>query len=86
MATAQAESDGAAVGQEQKDGRGDENPGKSSGNPLENNAEQKPVCLIVLGMAGSGKTTFVQVNTLMFFSHLYSYRFRLLCSDWLSRP
>lgn len=22
---------------------------------------QKPVCLIVLGMAGSGKTTFVQV-------------------------
>lgn len=23
----------------------------------------KPVCLIVLGMAGSGKTTFVQVRT-----------------------
>ena len=22
----------------------------------------KPVCIIILGMAGSGKTTFVQVN------------------------
>ena len=27
----------------------------------EGEAERKPVCLIVLGMAGSGKTTFVQV-------------------------
>ena len=25
-------------------------------------ARDKPVCLIVLGMAGSGKTTFVQVS------------------------
>lgn len=25
-------------------------------------ARDKPVCLIVLGMAGSGKTTFVQVR------------------------
>lgn len=25
----------------------------------------RPVCLIVLGMAGSGKTTFVQVKQLM---------------------
>ena len=24
--------------------------------------EKKPTCIIVLGMAGSGKTTFVQVN------------------------
>lgn len=27
-------------------------------------ARDKPVCLIVLGMAGSGKTTFVQVRRL----------------------
>ena len=26
-----------------------------------NNLEKKPTCVIVLGMAGSGKTTFVQV-------------------------
>ena len=26
-------------------------------------AQKKPICLIVLGMAGSGKTTFVQVNS-----------------------
>lgn len=26
--------------------------------------QDKPVCLIVLGMAGSGKTTFVQVRQL----------------------
>lgn len=67
MATAQAESDGGAVGNAQSDGRGDGNPQTSSGTTLENNAERKPVCLIVLGMAGSGKTTFVQVNTLTFF-------------------
>ncbi|KAF4083755.1 hypothetical protein AMELA_G00120290 [Ameiurus melas] len=60
MATAQVESDGAAVGTEQNDRRDDENPETSSGKPSGNNAEQKPVCLIVLGMAGSGKTTFVQ--------------------------
>lgn len=83
MATAQADSYGAAVGNEQNDGRCDETPETSSGNPLENNAEPKPVCLIVLGMAGSGKTTFVQVNTSMFLPHLYSYGFRLLCPDWL---
>ncbi len=35
--------------------------GKSSGAPGAT-ARDKPVCLIVLGMAGSGKTTFVQVN------------------------
>lgn len=82
MATAQAESDGVAVVNERDDGRSDETPGTSSEKPLENNAEQKPVCLIVLGMAGSGKTTFVQVNTIMFFLHLYSCRSRLLSSDW----
>lgn len=27
--------------------------------------EKKPVCILVLGMAGSGKTTFVQVNVLL---------------------
>ena len=27
-----------------------------------NQAEQKPTCILVLGMAGSGKTTFVQVS------------------------
>ncbi|MCI4383052.1 hypothetical protein PGIGA_G00021810 [Pangasianodon gigas] len=68
MATAQTERDGAAVGNEQNDGRGDENPETSSGKPFENTAEQKPVCLIVLGMAGSGKTTFVQRLT----AHLHS--------------
>ncbi|GAA6071257.1 GPN-loop GTPase 1 [Tachysurus ichikawai] len=56
MATAQA----AAVGNEQYDIKGDETPETSSGTRLDNNPEQKPVCLIVLGMAGSGKTTFVQ--------------------------
>ncbi|KAK3563673.1 hypothetical protein QTP86_034100 [Hemibagrus guttatus] len=68
MATAQAESGAAAVGNGQYDGRGDETPETSSGKSLENNTEQKPVCLIVLGMAGSGKTTFVQRLT----SHLHS--------------
>uniref|UniRef100_A0A3Q0QXU7 GPN-loop GTPase n=1 Tax=Amphilophus citrinellus TaxID=61819 RepID=A0A3Q0QXU7_AMPCI len=33
-------------------------------------AEDKPVCLIVLGMAGSGKTTFVQRLT----AHLHSLK------------
>ena len=27
-----------------------------------NQTEQKPICILVLGMAGSGKTTFVQVS------------------------
>lgn len=35
--------------------------GQSSGTPGAA-AGDKPVCLIVLGMAGSGKTTFVQVS------------------------
>lgn len=35
-------------------GKGSEVPGAA--------ARDKPVCLIVLGMAGSGKTTFVQVS------------------------
>ncbi|XP_026995603.1 GPN-loop GTPase 1 [Tachysurus fulvidraco] len=56
MATAQA----ATVGNEQYERKGDETPETSSGTRLDNNPEQKPVCLIVLGMAGSGKTTFVQ--------------------------
>ncbi|KAM9466654.1 GPN-loop GTPase 1 [Clarias gariepinus] len=60
MATTQTESAGAAGGIEQNDGVGDEYPETSSAKPLRKNPEQKPVCLIVLGMAGSGKTTFVQ--------------------------
>ncbi|KAM6980213.1 GPN-loop GTPase 1 [Aplochiton taeniatus] len=41
------------------------NDGGEDGNPTQtsspgNDQKQKPVCLIVLGMAGSGKTTFVQ--------------------------
>lgn len=83
MATARADSCGAGLGNEQNDGRCDETPETSSGKPLENNAEPKPVCLIVLGMAGSGKTTFVQVKTSMVLSHLYYDRFLLLCPDWL---
>lgn len=35
--------------------------GQSSGTPGAASGD-KPVCLIVLGMAGSGKTTFVQVS------------------------
>lgn len=68
MATAQAANDGGAVENEQNDGRRDETPQTSSEKPLEKNPEQKPVCLIVLGMAGSGKTTFVQVNIIFFYS------------------
>lgn len=83
MAAAQDEIVGVAVGNEKYDRSGDETPETSSGQSFENNAEQKPVCLIVLGMAGSGKTTFVQVNTSKSFLHLYSYRLRLLYSDWL---
>ncbi|XP_060789792.1 GPN-loop GTPase 1 [Neoarius graeffei] len=60
MAAARDDSYGAGLGNEQNDGRCDETPETSSGKPLENKAEPKPVCLIVLGMAGSGKTTFVQ--------------------------
>ena len=28
-------------------------------------AQKKPICVIVLGMAGSGKTTFVQVHAIL---------------------
>ena len=48
---------------ENKDGPSTEPSGPSteaSSSP-EDTAQKKPVCLIVLGMAGSGKTTFVQV-------------------------
>ncbi len=49
---------------------GDNNPGPSQSSSDEQNTESKPVCLIVLGMAGSGKTTFVQVRLL---SHVSNY-------------
>ncbi|TRZ00570.1 hypothetical protein DNTS_022035 [Danionella cerebrum] len=45
--------------EEWKEERG-ENPTTSQSSSTEQNTEPKPVCLIVLGMAGSGKTTFVQ--------------------------
>jgi polynucleotide 5'-kinase involved in rRNA processing len=47
---------------ENKDGPSAEpsRPTEESSSP-EDTAQKKPVCLIVLGMAGSGKTTFVQV-------------------------
>ncbi|XP_016334062.1 GPN-loop GTPase 1-like [Sinocyclocheilus anshuiensis] len=50
-------SDGASCESDQCKEDGD-TPRQSSSN--EQNTEPKPVCLIVLGMAGSGKTTFVQ--------------------------
>ena len=42
---------------------------------LVNKSIVKPVCLIVLGMAGSGKTTFVQVKffILIFFCMISLY-------------
>jgi len=40
----------------------DDKPAPSQSSANEPNTEAKPVCLIVLGMAGSGKTTFVQVR------------------------
>lgn len=40
-----------------------ESENSSSGTP---GVDDKPVCVIVLGMAGSGKTTFVKVMNLYF--------------------
>jgi len=37
---------------------------KSSSTQSEKRNEKNPTCVIVLGMAGSGKTTFVQVTIL----------------------
>lgn len=42
----------------QKEARGTEPSGACGGI----HTEERPTCVIVLGMAGSGKTTFVQVN------------------------
>ncbi|XP_048046843.1 GPN-loop GTPase 1 [Megalobrama amblycephala] len=61
MATAADSGDGASYESDDKckEVRDDKAaPSQSSSN--QQNTEQKPVCLIVLGMAGSGKTTFVQ--------------------------
>ncbi|XP_062863568.1 GPN-loop GTPase 1 [Trichomycterus rosablanca] len=60
MASAAAAGDGAAVGNEHSDGGRENNPETSTTPPRGSSTEHKPVCLIVLGMAGSGKTTFVQ--------------------------
>ena len=37
-----------------------EDPGPGPGGGQQQGTQGKPVCVIVLGMAGSGKTTFVQ--------------------------
>ncbi|XP_026855742.2 GPN-loop GTPase 1 isoform X1 [Electrophorus electricus] len=68
MAAASGESDGAVL--ENTAGSGGSSDHSASGHSAtsRNNAERKPVCLIVLGMAGSGKTTFVQRLT----AHLHS--------------
>ncbi|XP_043119350.1 GPN-loop GTPase 1 isoform X1 [Puntigrus tetrazona] len=61
MATAAADvSDGASNESDKYKEDGDNNPTPSQSSSTEQNTEPKPVCLIVLGMAGSGKTTFVQ--------------------------
>ncbi|KAF4102000.1 GPN-loop GTPase 1 [Onychostoma macrolepis] len=61
MATAAADiSDGASRESDKCKEDGDNNPTPSQSSSDEQNTESKPVCLIVLGMAGSGKTTFVQ--------------------------
>lgn len=44
------------------DGGGDDNRDSAQETTSGNASQKKPVCLIVLGMAGSGKTTFVQVS------------------------
>ncbi len=46
-----------SMGDEATTSENTENVGERS-----DNKSPKPVCVIVLGMAGSGKTTFVQVS------------------------
>lgn len=41
--------------------------------PLQSGPEEFPICMIVLGMAGSGKTTFVQKLTQISFEHFKPY-------------
>lgn len=62
MATAAADSgDGPSYESDDKCKKDrDDKPAPSQSSSNEQNTEAKPVCLIVLGMAGSGKTTFVQ--------------------------
>ncbi|KAK2879038.1 hypothetical protein QQF64_010831 [Cirrhinus molitorella] len=61
MATAAADvNDGASCGSDKCTEDGDNKPTPSQSSSTEHNTGTKPVCLIVLGMAGSGKTTFVQ--------------------------
>lgn len=74
MATAVADiSDGASNESDKckEDGDNSSTPSQSSSN--EQNTESKPVCLIVLGMAGSGKTTFVQVRLISHFSNYITF-------------
>lgn len=63
MATAADSGDGASYESDDKCKEvRDDKPAPSQSSSNQQNTEQKPVCLIVLGMAGSGKTTFVQVR------------------------
>ncbi|XP_056623824.1 GPN-loop GTPase 1 [Triplophysa dalaica] len=58
MATAASTSSDAGSHESKEEGCAQSASTQSSGQ--DQNADPKPVCLIVLGMAGSGKTTFVQ--------------------------
>lgn len=62
MATAAAESSDGASSDNVKYKDQDDEPTPSQSSSNEHSTDPKPVCLIVLGMAGSGKTTFVQVR------------------------
>lgn len=74
MATAAGDiSDGASNKSDKCKQDGDNNPTPSQSSPNEQNTEPKPVCLIVLGMAGSGKTTFVQVRPKSLFSNYITF-------------
>ncbi|XP_056333665.1 GPN-loop GTPase 1 [Danio aesculapii] len=60
MATAAAENNDGASCESDNIKYKDDEPTTSQSSSNERSTEAKPVCLIVLGMAGSGKTTFVQ--------------------------
>ncbi|XP_056134685.1 GPN-loop GTPase 1 isoform X1 [Lampris incognitus] len=68
MATAAVDSDPEDVSVENKDFSGTASSDSCQRSSSGDADQQKPVCLIVLGMAGSGKTTFVQRLT----AHLHS--------------
>lgn len=74
MATAVADiSDGASNESDKCEEDADNSSTPSQSSSTEQNTESKPVCLIVLGMAGSGKTTFVQVRLISHFSNYITF-------------